>query len=756
MIFRIRFNPSPRFDYVGEKLAALAGHSPAEHYADARLWEKLTLPEDREPLAEVLDGLKGSQEPVTVRWLCADGTVRWMELQTVPLPDEHGKPSGLAGVVRDVTEARNSEAELVEATQRLGAHIDNSPLGIVEFDPELRIIRWSAAAERLFGWTAEEILGRAIGEMRWVHAEDVESVRRESAGLMSGGRTRSMNTNRNYTKDGRVVHCEWYSSAIHDHEGRLMSVLSLVLDVTQRKQAEEALRESAYWLRESQRASRIGTYVLDMRAGLWTSSETLDEIFGIEADYVRDIAGWQQLVHPDERIEMERYFLEDVAGRGQPFDREYRIVRKSDGEVRWVLGRGALVRDDTGTLIVMAGTIQDVTDRRQMEEDLRQALKMESIGRLAGGLAHDFNNLLTVINGYSTLLAGSGLLHRSLKASVDEIRRAGERASALTQQMLAFSRRQLLQPKVLDLNGVVRETERMLVRLIGEDIRLETRLEKRLWPVKADEGQLGQVLLNLAANARDAMPDGGVLTIETRNVVVAESDGPEAEGRKARPAVMLAVTDTGTGMDEVTRRHLFEPFYTTKPAGGGTGLGLSSVYGVVRQSGGWIEVESLQGEGTRFAVYLPQAEQEAEEESAPAAARRMEEGGGEMVLVVEDQESVRNLAARVLERLGYRVLQAENGEEALRMAGAGGEKISLLITDMVMPGMAGPALAKRLRAVRPALPVIYMSGYSDDMVAGRGLLEVPGLFLQKPFLLDEFAEKVREALRVRPEDAGRE
>jgi PAS domain S-box-containing protein len=753
LTFRIRFRPQPRFEQVSERLAALAGHTPAEHYADASVWLRVAIPEDRQLQADVLCGAAGGEEPVVVRWRSADGGIRYVEQQTAPLPDERGAVAGLVGIVRDLTEARRAEAELKEVTQRLSAHIDNSPLGVVEFDRQYRIMRWSKESERMFGWKAEEVLGRSISELKWVYEDDLEAVESESAQLMSGALARSVNVNRNYAKDGRVVYCEWYNSAIHDDEGRLRSVLSLVLDVTDRKQAEEALKKSEYWLRESQRASRIGTYLLDVRTGTWASSETLDEIFGIGGEFRRDVEGWKELVHPEQREEMASYFFEQVIGRGQPFDREYRIQRKSDGEVRWVLGRGALLRDEAGSIVHVTGTIQDVTERRQMEEDLRQALKMESIGRLAGGLAHDFNNLLTVINGYSTLLAGSGLLHHSLKASVEQIRQAGERAAALTQQMLAFSRRQLLQPKILDLNAVVQETEKMLVRLIGEDIRLEMKLGVGLWPVKADEGQLGQVLLNLAANARDAMPEGGVLTIETKNAVVEEGDGAEAEGRKAGPAVVLRVTDTGTGMDEVTRRHMFEPFYTTKPAGGGTGLGLSTVYGVVRQSGGWIEVQSLHGEGTQFEIFLPRAEGAVQEE-AEMPEREPAGGGGETVLVVEDQESVRELAARLLKRLGYQVLQAGDGGEALGLAEKWKGRISLLITDMVMPGLSGPALAKRMRERRPALPVIYMSGYSDEMVAGRGRLETAGYFLQKPFRLDEFAETVREALRAGPADSA--
>ena len=566
MTFRIRFRPQPRFEQVSERLAALAGHTPAEHYADASVWLRVAIPEDRQLQADVLCGAAGGEEPVVVRWRSADGGIRYVEQQTAPLPDERGAVAGLVGIVRDLTEARRAEAELKEVTQRLSAHIDNSPLGVVEFDRQYRIMRWSKESERMFGWKAEEVLGRSISELKWVYEDDLEAVESESAQLMSGALARSVNVNRNYAKDGRVVYCEWYNSAIHDDEGRLRSVLSLVLDVTDRKQAEEALKKSEYWLRESQRASRIGTYRLDVRTGTWVSSETLDEIFGIGGEFRRDVEGWKELVHPEQREEMASYFFEQVIGRGQPFDREYRIQRKSDGEVRWVLGRGALLRDEAGSIVHVTGTIQDVTERRQMEEDLRQALKMESIGRLAGGLAHDFNNLLTVINGYSELLLQQIGKETPTHGEVEQILRAGERAATLTRQLLAFSRKQIIEPKVLDLNLLMADLGKMLVRLIGENIDLKMVHGKNLGPVKVDPGQFEQVLVNLSVNARDAMPDGGTLLIETANVDLDEEYCAQRPyhiqpGRFVR----LAVSDTGRGMTGETSKRIFEPFFTTRP-----------------------------------------------------------------------------------------------------------------------------------------------------------------------------------------------
>ena len=409
-------------------------------------------------------------------------------------------------------------------------------------------------------------------------------------------------------RDGSMLRVEMVTTLLAGEGGRVREILGVSRDVTERYRHTEALREKEYWLSESQRASRIGSYAADFTAGVWTSSATLDEIFGIGPEYARTIDGWAGLVHSDDRREMMEYLQREVGERQRPFDREYRIVRRSDGQIRWVHGRGEVVHSAKGDLLTMTGTIQDITERKRLEEQLLQAQKMESVGRLAGGVAHDFNNLLTVINGYCDLMLEGMETSDPLREPLDEVRGAGQRAAAVTQQLLAFSRRQVMRPQVLDLNGFLRETERLLQRLIGEDVRLVTVLDAALGKVKADPGQINQVILNLAVNGRDAMPAGGRLTIETANVDIdAESAAAQVASRAGR-YVRLSVGDTGAGMDGETRRHLFEPFFTTKPAGQGTGLGLSSVYGIVRQSDGWITVYSEPGQGTQFHVYLPRLE----------------------------------------------------------------------------------------------------------------------------------------------------
>jgi len=397
---------------------------------------------------------------------------------------------------------------------------------------------------------------------------------------------------------------------------------------------------------------------------------------------------------------------------------------------------------------LIRGSFIDITERKKLEERLRQSQKMESVGRLTGGIAHDFNNLLTVITGYSELMLSQLEEKSPLVKEVEEIKRAGERASSLTQQLLAFSRRQVLQPKVIDLNEVVARVEKMLRRLIGEDVELRTVPGAGLWSVKADPGQIEQVLVNLAVNARDAMPGGGVLTIETRNVFLDEEYSLGHLPAQSGHYVMLAVSDTGVGMDERTKSQVFEPFFTTKASGKGTGLGLSTVYGIVKQSGGYIWVYSEPGKGSTFKVYIPRTE-EREEDSRKAVPPVEDLRGEKSVLVVEDEESILKLSCAVLGGYGYAVLAARGGEDALRIAGKHEGEISLLLTDVVMPGLGGRELYERILQRRPKIKVLYMSGYTDNAIVRRGVLDPGTPFLQKPFSPVSLARKVKEVLETR-------
>ncbi|HLQ59905.1 MAG TPA: ATP-binding protein, partial [Gemmatimonadales bacterium] len=395
-------------------------------------------------------------------------------------------------------------------------------------------------------------------------------------------------------------------------------------------------------------------------------------------------------------------------------------------------------------LVRVWGTQRDVTEQRHLEEQFRQSQKMEAVGQLAGGIAHDFNNLLTAILGNTQLLLRDLPPGDAKRGDVEEIRKASERAASLTRQLLAYSRRQMLQPKVLDLNVVVAEMDKMLRRLIGEHIALVAALQSDLGHVRADPNQIEQVIVNLAVNARDAMPDGGKLTIETANVDLDETFAQAHLGSVPGAYAMLAVTDTGHGMDVNVRAHLFEPFFTTKEVGKGTGLGLATVYGIVKQSGGYISVYSERGRGSTFKIYLPRI---ATPSATPAAPPRVGAArGSETVLVVEDELAVLTLSRRALEAQGYVVLAASDAAAALRVVERHGGTIHLLLTDVVMPGMSGRDLADRLTAQRPGIRVLYMSGYPGDAVVQHGTLPSGSAFLQKPFSPDGLARKVRDVL----------
>ncbi|MBI4877930.1 MAG: response regulator [Acidobacteria bacterium] len=391
----------------------------------------------------------------------------------------------------------------------------------------------------------------------------------------------------------------------------------------------------------------------------------------------------------------------------------------------------------------MRGTTQDITERKRLEDQLLQAQKLESVGRLAGGVAHDFNNLLTVINGYSELaISRLGPAH-PLRNSLEQIRAAGERAAGLTRQLLAFSRRQVLQPRVLDLNDVIVNVEKLIRRLIGEDVELRLLLGRSPGSVRADPGQVEQVIMNLAVNSRDAMPEGGTLTLETAGVRLPDESGKTPD-LPPGSYVTLTVRDTGVGMDEQTRSHIFEPFFTTKEAGKGTGLGLATVYGIVRQSGGDVSVESAPGKGAAFTVYLPCTGEGAE--VLRAAGTAPPQTGRETVLLVEDEPGVRELVREMLSVLGYTTLEAACGEDALRLFLERGTGIQLLLTDVIMPGMSGRELARRVCAIRPGLKVLFMSGYPDGAIVQHGAPDLGVHLIQKPISLAELGRQVRSAL----------
>ena len=527
-----------------------------------------------------------------------------------------------------------------------------------------------------------------------------------------------------------------------DEIGHLTDAFNEMLWTLQSR--ESALRESTGQLLEAMTVARMSSWSLDTAAGTmsWAGREL--QIFGPRGQPAdTSLAAFLDVVHPADRLAVEQG-LGRASENGQRCELDFRVV-DPDGHTRWLAMRGQRAHDEPGKPVRVLGLVMDMTDRRQLEEQLLQSQKLEAIGRLAGGVAHDFNNLLTGILGYANFALKSIPENHAARVDIQEIERAGTRAAALTAQLLAYARRQMIAPKIVSLNELVLNMETLLRRLIGEDVDLETRCASDLWRAQIDPGQFEQVIINLAVNARDAMPSGGRLTVETSNTNLDDSYVQQHPEVTSGEYVMLAVADNGVGMDNATQIRIFEPFFTTKEQGKGTGLGLAVCYGIVKQANGHLWVYSERGRGTTFKVLLPRA---TEEETAVVA--RLPEPpssqGTETILMVEDEPVVRKLAVRALTERGYRVLEAEDGPSALAVVEEFQGDISLLVTDVVMPGMNGKELADRLSTDRPDLRVLYISGYAEHAVVRQGVLVEGIAFLSKPFDLSELARTVREVL----------
>ncbi|MGH9861995.1 MAG: PAS domain S-box protein [Candidatus Acidiferrales bacterium] len=630
-----------------------------------------------------------------------------------------------------------------EASANLAAIVESSDDAVVSQTLEGTILSWNAGAERLYGYSAAEIIGRPASlleppEGTHVWPALLTRIRRRE-------RVRHYETER-VGKDGRRLHVSLSLAPLQDATGRVVAVSVIGRDITERKQAEEALRRSEAEQRSLVENAPYGIYRATREGKFLTVNPALREMlhYGSKEELLAANA-YDIYRDPAER---DRLFEAHLSG--DRFEGVEVAWKRKDGKPLTVRLGGRVVRDPQGEVAYMEVIAENITERRVLEQALRQAMKMEAVGRLAGGVAHDFNNLLTVIRGHSELLSNRLGEGHALRPSVLEIDKAAQRAAALTQQLLAFSRKQMIQPRLLDLNGVVANTQDMLRRLIGEDIELIAVASPELASVKADPNQLEQVILNLAVNARDAMPKGGKLIIETANAELDEVYASQHPGARPGRYVLLAVSDTGTGMDAETQAHLFEPFFTTKEKGKGTGLGLATVYGVVKQNEGYIWVYSELGRGTTVKIFLPRVEQAVEGEAAKPAAPVAAPRGSETVLLVEDEEPLRRLAREFLESNGYRVLEAPTGQEALRLAERFQGPIHLLLTDVVMPGLSGRELAERLAPRRPETKVLYMSGYTEDAIVHHGVLG-PGMsLLQKPFTLDALARKLRQVLGAGP------
>ncbi|MGH7321738.1 MAG: GAF domain-containing protein [Candidatus Rokuibacteriota bacterium] len=641
------------------------------------------------------------------------------------------------GNARLYEEARSARDFLQSITE-------NSADAIVTTDVHGRITYFSPGAQEIFGFRSEEVLGRLVADYYVSGQEEARAVMQR---LKAEGRIRNYETAMRGAGGGWIA-VNTSISLLRDPSGAIVGTLGIIKDLTERRRTEEGLRESEERFRSAFEYSEIGMALQGVDGRYLRVNRALCEMVGYAESELLEMT-WQSLTHPEDLDTEDSQRLRSWSNRAYQIEKRY---LHKQGHPVWVLANVSLVRARDGAPLYFIAQIQDVSERKRAEEvrqeleaQLRQSQKMEAVGRLAGGVAHDFNNLLTVIRGRSDLLLLQLQPDAPLRRHVELLRQTADRAATLTQQLLAFSRKQMLQPKILDLNLVVAAIKKMLRRLIGEHIDLVLHLEPALGRVKADPGQLEQVILNLAVNARDAMLQGGRLTISTADVELDAMFVRQNPGAQPGSFVRLSVSDTGIGMDSGTQAHLFEPFFTTKGVGQGTGLGLATVYGIVKQSGGYIAVESTPGHGTTFTIYLPRVEGPEAPLGAETPASAVVRGW-ETVLLVEDEAQVRDLGREILEMHGYTVLEAPHGARALQLSQQHGGPIHLMVTDVVMPHMSGRDLAERLMPLRPEMKVLYVSGYTDDAIVHQSMLDPGTPFLQKPFTPEALGQRVRELL----------
>ena len=725
-----------RFPFASDAIADIYEVTPAEVRDDAAAVFARLHPDD---VDRVGASITASAETLTP-WRCTYRVrlprrgLRWL--------DGHARPERLAdgstlwhGYITDATEAEQARAALAESEQRYRILVEHAPEAIVVLEANGHFLDANSNAERLFGWSRDELLARGV---------EAISPPRQPDGRASAAAAQSVITR---ALAGEVVAFEWvhrdaagrdFPCEVHltriPFAGRPL-VRGSVLDISERTRARDHLRRlqaaiecASSGLALADRAGRL-TYVNPAFLALWGHTRA-EDVLG------QSVLGfWRS---PDEAAAV-------VAALGHGTWSGELTAQRLDGSERTVAVVASVFTDASGAPAGMLGSFTDVTEARALAAQLVQSQKLESLGRLAGGIAHDFNNLLTVIKGYLTVAVAGLDPGDPVADDLHEVDRAADSAAALTRQLLAVSRRQVIAPVTLDLNAVVRRVHGMLERILGEDVALVLATAADLAPVRFDPGQAEQLLLNLAANARDAMPDGGQLTIATANVRFDADDARTRPGVEPGAYVRLTVADTGAGMRPEVREHAFEPFFTTKDIGKGSGLGLAMVHGAVAQNGGRIELDSAPGHGTAFQIYLPVAA--AAPPPAPDARRTTGlPRGHETVLLVEDDADVRGLARRLIEPLGYRVYDHESGAAALAWLAATDAPVDLLLTDVIMPAMNGRELAERVAALRPTIRVLFVSGYTADLIAHHGVLE-PGVeFLAKPYTREALATRLRDLL----------
>ena len=729
-------------DWARPRFGLLSGYSHDEIAAVG--WKVLFHPDDRKRVDRLLNDLStGQAVREEVRYITKNGAVLDVQIHASRL--EYNPTSGtetVIGGVLDISELKAIEKALRKSEERFHLAMLGANDGLWDWNLKTDEVFYSPQWLAILGFGPGQLTENVSAWSSLLHPDDAQQTQNQIQAFLRSGLDKYEIEFRLRHKDGSYRNIQ-SRGFVSRENGVPVRLVGTHRDLTDRKLAEQALRRSEEFLRRAQLMAHVGSWSLDLRTQIFDCSEESARIYGLAG---RDctLVAWKSMVHPDDFVRVDQAF--NAMLEGVPFEQDYRLVVR--GKTKWVSVKANVEADATSHASHVIGVTQDVSARRRLEEQLRHSQKMEAFGQLAGGVAHDFNNLLTVINGFSEMLLSETKVQDPRFHSIEQIREAGERAAVLTRQLLTLSRRQFTEPRVIGLNEIVSRAESMLRRVIGENILVETLLEADLPNIKADPGQIDQVLLNLVVNARDAMPDGGRITISTRR----RSILPEGRDSMTEPLaghyVELSVSDNGTGMTEETKARIYEPFFSTKGVGKGTGLGLATVYGIVQQNQGFIGVESFPSQGTTFRILLPVTAAEPQP-NAHAAAARQAVRGTETVLLAEDEPLVRQLAVISLKTLGYTVMEADSGESAMRMVGDYAGPLDLLITDVVMPNISGTELARQLRLIHPDLRVLYMSGYTDDAIVRSGAFTSHDDFIQKPFTPVQLARKVQDLLHSR-------
>jgi two-component system cell cycle sensor histidine kinase/response regulator CckA len=723
-IFRTSFRPAPDLKSYHELVGF---HNDGTSYT-ALEW----------PLARTVITRErvGGEE---IRILRGDGTDGFIRMSSAPVLDDAGQIVAAVAIVVDLTDQRKAETAVRITDERLKFVARATTDVIWDWDIMTNALVWNDSVETVFGHKQNQI----YPEIQWwhdhIHPDDRERVITGIRGILDQGGTSWSDQYRYRRADDSYANVMDRGYVARDSGGIAIRMIGAMTDISERSRSEAAIRFQAQLLNAVQQA----VVATDPEGIVIFWNKFAELLYGWTAEEA--VGQTIQELTPSPFLRDHGAEIMERGAAGGSWTGEFLVQGKS-GKAFPALLTTSPVLDERGTVLGFVTVSIDLTERRNLEEQFRQSQKMDAVGRLAGGIAHDFNNLLTVIRLNTEIIMEGFDPTDPRSEDVMQIRSAAERASGLTRQLLAFSRKQILQPRVLDMNSVVGNVEPMLRRLIGEDVTISSTCSARGYVV-ADPGQLDQVLVNLVVNARDAMPQGGRITIETRNVELDENYTSEHAPVVAGRYVMLSVGDNGVGMNRDTREHAFDPFFTTKEAGKGTGLGLATVYGIVKQSGGYVWIYSEPALGTTLKLYFPEVSASAAfSTSEPRTASKDTKRGSETILLVEDEEAVRGLTSRILEKQGYRVLAAQHGREAMEIASKESGRIDLVLTDVVMPGMNGRGLVERLTGIRPRIKSLYMSGYTDDDIIRRGFIEPSRSFLQKPFTSDNLLQTVRKVL----------